>query len=133
MTAGTKTQELGINASADLDDQLANNFFSVGIDFSGSTTDECIHLITFNGTGSPKLIVSYNTSCNYGGAGDWIINDTCSFFNQGFTVSGNLHVGQTGLLNMTGSTSINFSGASRFIYVYSGGKIYMNSTSQFDR
>jgi hypothetical protein len=147
---GSKFIDLGISASTDLQNQLNNDYFSIGLKINNEThpfqyniiyipifnlgfnsNDSNGSLLGINGTGEsnlyPKLIVTYTTSactssCTYSGSGDWCINQTCQISLTVPIVSGDLYIYDSGVLNLV-SGGINFTGANRNIYVYRGGRI----------
>ncbi len=138
-TVGEKTQDLGTSGDQDLQSQLVNNFFGVGIDYGGSASSQCIHTIGFNTTSSasgyPKLHVNYTfVACSVPGSGDFTCNQTCTFTNQELTIfSGDIIVQDSCNLTLAGKTNVTFTHANHFIYVYSGGNIFVNDTAGFNK
>ncbi len=68
--------------------------------------------------------------CNPPSSGDWVINKTCTATNKDYNITGNVIIGQTGSLNLIGSGGyLNFIGANRFIYIYPGGNLTLDTSA----
>jgi hypothetical protein len=67
-------------------------------------------------------------------AGDWEITTECILTDKIHTVTGNLIIQNTGILDMRGTTNIIFeSSAARSIYIYPGGQLFQADTAGFNK
>jgi len=136
-TVGNKTFDLGTTADSDLINQLSVDYFSVGL---YSTSENCPGTSTINRyvsiyssedvINTPKLIATYNSPCPLFISGDQYCNTTCTYVNQQYVVPGDLYVQDGCTLTLGGNSKFYFADANRYIYVYKGGTIYFNDTSE---
>ena len=132
---GNKTFDLGTNADSDLQAQLGSNYFGVGLVRSNDENDD-VDLATITNavvggvSTSPKLIVTYTANCPTFLEGDQYCNTTCAYVNQEILVPGDLYVQDQCTLTLGGTTTLYFETTGHYIYVYTGGVIYVNDTAQ---
>jgi len=83
----------------------------------------------------PQLFVAYTLidSCSPPGSGDWTCSSSCSFVDESLSVAGNLYVQNGCTLELNGTTNVAFSGANRYVYIYSGGEIWLRGTAGFNK
>ena len=63
--------------------------------------------------------------------GNIIVYGTLNLGSANISINGNIEV--RGILNLTGTTNLTFTGSPRYIYVYPGGKIYIDDTAGFNK
>ena len=116
-TTGEKKFTLGSTANGDLEVQLVNDFFAVGLVGSDETSDDMQirHSVDFGFEG-PRLTVFYD-ACVPPANNDWLINVSCILVSEDFTITNdnNIFIQNKGFLSLTVGSNITFSGTGQFI------------------
>jgi len=108
----------GLDSSWYIDVQAASNNSDVPTDTSNSSQ--------INITG-----IAADDTCTYGGSGDWTITDTCIKIDEVIDLDSDL-LCENGCLLYLVNSCLNFTSTSQFLYVYSGGRLELNESSDID-
>ena len=123
-SSGGKLLDLSSFADIDLQSQLINDFFAMGLFGSDESFDGATVRSSEATTVSerPRLIVIYD-ACDYSGVGDWIINETCTITGEIIILaSGNsIIIQDDGALVLNGGSNLSFTGNNQAINISKGG------------
>ena len=125
--------ELGSGVWKELEKKInSTDCMTLGIAPDAFITGKELQFSSSEGSFSPQLRISYWSQCEPPDVGDWNINITCNPYNSNISVRNNINLSirDNGILNLT-LNNINFTGTKQYIFVYSGGKIFINRNESY--
>ncbi len=117
--------------TSDIDNSDVTNYEQkgvwIGFDVTSKWTDSAKRI--FNNSVNHACPYCFD-DCSWPTAGNWGINKTCDLSNQDINITGDVSIFDTGSLNLVGSGGyLNFIGANRFIYIYQGGNLTLDTSA----